>query len=139
MSTEKEIVGAVEVLNGADLIILHCNSEYPAKDENLNLCYIKKLKKMFPEFIIGYSGHEKGVAASLVAGSLGAKVIERHITLDRAMWGTDHSASIEYPALRRVIRELKTIPVWLGKKEKKVTEEEVKIKEKLRDKETLFK
>jgi len=133
MSTEEEIDNAVKIF-GEDypLAILHCNSAYPAKDENLNLSYIKKLKEKYPYHIIGYSGHEEGITASVVAAALGARIIERHITLDRAMWGTDQSASIEFSGLRRLIRDLKKVDVWKGDGVKKVTEDEEKVRRKLR-------
>jgi len=139
MSTESEIVKAVEILKWSQLVIMHCNSEYPAKDENLNLNYILRLKKMFPEYIIGYSGHEVGISASLIAGAMGARVIERHITLDRALWGTDQAASLDYEGIRVLSRGLKNLPIWIGKQEKIISPGEIKIKEKLRDKDTLFK
>ena len=138
MSTEKEIKKAVEILKSVPLVILHCNSGYPAKDENLNLGYIKKLKEIFPDKIIGYSGHELGVAASLVAGVLGARVIERHITLDRALWGTDQAASLDYNGIKRLVRDLKKLPIWMGEEMKIISEDEINVKKKLRDKDTLF-
>ncbi|MFH1308553.1 MAG: N-acetylneuraminate synthase family protein [Patescibacteria group bacterium] len=138
MSTEEEIKKAVEILGEAEVAILHCNSGYPAKDEELNLAYIKKLKEVFPNNVIGYSGHENGIAASLIAAMLGARIVERHITLDRTMWGTDHAASIEYNGLRRLTRDLKKIPIWVGDPVKKVSEIEEKMKKKLRNKDTLF-
>ena len=95
------------------------------------------MKKKYPDHIIGYSGHELGISASLIAAELGAKVIERHITLDRAMWGTDQAASIEYSGLRRLIRDLKKLEVWKGDGVKKVTKTEELIRDKLRDKNTL--
>jgi len=137
MSTEKEIDKAVDILGEKDLVIMHCNSSYPAKNGELNLKYITKLKEKFPDAIIGYSGHEEGISASLIAANLGAKVIERHITIDRAMWGTDQAASIDFSGLRRLVRDLKKLPVWIGDGEKKVYESEKKIKEKLRRKDTL--
>jgi len=137
MSTEEEIDKAVHLLNGTDLILMHCNSSYPAADNELNLRYIQTLKEKYPDIIIGYSGHEKGISASLVAATLGAKVIERHITLDRTMWGTDQAASIEFSGLRRLVRDLKKLPMWLGNGEKKIYESEKKVKEKLRWTETL--
>ena len=129
MSTEEEIEKAVKILEGSELILMHCNSAYPAKDEELNLDYVKKLKEKYPDLIIGYSGHEEGIAASLVAATLGAKVIERHVTLDRAMWGTDQAASIEFSGLRRLVRDLKRLPLWAGDGIKRVTETEEKVKE----------
>lgn len=138
MSTEKEIEKAVNILDDNDLIIMHCNSSYPAQNGELNLNYIKKLQNKFPDKIIGYSGHEEGISASLIAANLGAKVIERHITLDRAMWGTDQAASIEFSGLRRLSRDLKKLPLWLGDGKKKVYDSEKKVKEKLRLKNTLY-
>ncbi len=134
MSTEEEIKKAVKVF-GCDypLAILHCVSNYPAKDEELNLSYIQELMTMFPEYIIGYSGHEKGIAASLVAATLGAKIIEKHITLDRTMWGTDHAASLEFPGIRRLSRDLKKLNLWLGNGTKKITKNELEIKKRLRN------
>jgi N-acetylneuraminate synthase len=133
MSTENEIKKAVEILYGSDLVIMHCNSSYPAKDGDLNLNYIKKLLKEFPEHIIGYSGHEQGITASIAAATLGATVVERHITLDRAMWGTDQAASIEIEGIRRLSRDLHKVNTWLGNGNKIVTEDEEKIKKKLRN------
>ena len=137
MSTQAEIDKAVAFLNDTKLVIMHCNSSYPAKDEELNLNYIKVLTQKYPKHIVGYSGHEEGITASLIAALLGAKLIERHITIDRAMWGTDQSASIEFSGLRRLVRDLKLIDTWLGDGVKKLYESEIITKKKLRDKETL--
>jgi len=137
-STIEQIEKAVSLLEDTNpLVIMHCNSAYPANDEELNLNVIETLKNKFPQHIVGYSGHEKGISASLIAAVLGAKVIERHITLDRTMWGSDHAASLEFPGLRRLIRDLKKIHIWRGHGIKKVYETEKKIMEKLRDKNTL--
>lgn len=137
MSTEEEIQKAIEVLKNNDLILMHSNSTYPAPDLDLNLNYIKTLKKKNPEYIIGYSGHELGISASLIAVQLGAKVIERHITLDRAMWGSDQAASIEFSGLRRLIRDISKLEIWKGDGIKRVTESELRIRDKLRNKNTL--
>jgi N-acetylneuraminate synthase len=138
MSTENEIEKAINVLKGSELVIMHCNSSYPAKDEELNLNYIKKLQMDYPENVIGYSGHELGISATLVAAVFGAKVIERHITLDRAMWGTDQAASIEFSGMRRLSRDLDKLSIWSGDGIKKVSENEQKVKKKLRKVETLL-
>lgn len=137
MSTEEEIQKAIEILKNNDLILMHSNSTYPAPDSDLNLNYIKTLKKNNPEYIIGYSGHELGISASLIAVQLGAKVIERHITLDRAMWGSDQAASIEFSGLRRLIRDISKLEIWKGDGIKRVTESELRIRDKLRNKNTL--
>lgn len=137
MSTEAEMKKAVKILEESYLVIMHCNSAYPAKNEDLNLSYIKKLRKLYPEHIIGYSGHEEGIAASIVAATLGARVIERHVTIDRAIWGTDQAASIEFSGLRRLVRDVKKIHIWFGDGMKRVTDSEIPIKKKLRNVETL--
>lgn len=136
MSWLYQIVRAMEILKNNEVIILHCNSAYPSKDRDLNIRGIHELMVNFKN-IVGYSGHELGIAASFMAAIYGAKVIERHITLDRSMWGTDQSASLEYPGLRRLIRNLKKIPIWRGDGVIKVTDDEVKLIPKLRDTDTL--
>ena len=137
MSTEEEIDKAIKILKENDLVIMHCNSSYPAADDELNLNYLLTLKKKYPEYIIGYSGHEFGISASLIAVEIGAKVVERHITLDRAMWGSDQAASIEFSGLRRLVRDIRKLKVWKGDGIKKVTKAEKEIRDKLRDKNTL--
>ena len=137
MSTEEEIDKSIKVLKNNELVLMHCNSIYPAPDNELNLNFIKTLKTKYPDHIIGYSGHELGISASLIAAEMGAKVIERHITLDRAMWGSDQAASIEYSGLRRLIRDLRKLEIWKGDGIKKVTKAEETIRDKLRDKNTL--
>ncbi|KKW08804.1 MAG: N-acetylneuraminate synthase [Parcubacteria group bacterium GW2011_GWA1_49_26] len=101
MSTVEQIRHAVEVLSEDDLVLLHCTSTYPGADEELNLKVIPWLKEQF-SCPIGYSGHEVGVYSSLVAAVLGACVVERHITLDRAMWGSDQAASLEPQGIERL-------------------------------------
>src|SRR5688572_27907526 len=94
MSTLEQIDHAVDVLGTDDLIILHCTSTYPSSVEELNLRTVETLRKRY-SVPIGYSGHEVGLATSVAAAALGACMVERHITLDRAMWGSDQAASIE--------------------------------------------
>lgn len=132
MSTFKQIKKAVRILGHKNLGILHCNSSYPAKYEELNLKLIPKLKKIFPKSIIGYSGHEKGLSSTVAAAVLGAKIIERHITLDKAMWGTDQLASIEPMGFARVIRDIRIIETALGKPRKVVFQSEKEVMKKLR-------
>jgi len=131
MSSVEEIRHAVEILGEDDLIILHCTSTYPLADEELNLSVISWLKEEF-SCPIGYSGHEVGVYSSLIAAVLGARVVERHITLDRAMWGSDQSASLEPQGIKRLANVIRLLPKWLGDGKKKVFESEVPIREKLR-------
>lgn len=132
MSNLSEVDKAVRLLDDVPLVIMQCNSSYPSKDMELNLRVIEKYKKRYPRHIIGYSGHEKGYTASLVAAVLGARVIERHITLDRTMWGSDQAASLELSGLNRLTRDLSILPLWLGDGEKKIYKSEIAIREKLR-------
>lgn len=131
MSTEEQIRHAVEMLGQDDLILLHCTSTYPCPDEELNLKVILWLKNNF-NCPVGYSGHEVSVYSSLVAVALGGCLVERHITLDRAMFGSDQAASLEPQGLNRLVRDIKRFPVWLGDGQKRVFESEIPILEKLR-------
>ena len=112
MSTEEEIERAVEI--GNPDIIFHTNSCYPAKVSELNLNYIKHLKKKFSSKIIGYSGHEFGLTPSLVAVVLGAEYIERHFTIDRTMWGSDQLASVEPHGLYSLVESIRDVEKSLG-------------------------
>lgn len=132
MSTISEVDKAVRLLDDIPLVIMQCNSSYPSEDGELNLRVIEKYGKRYSRHIIGYSGHEKGYTASLVAAVIGARVIERHITLDRTMWGSDQAASLELSGLRRLTRDLSLLPLWLGDGEKKIYKSEIAIREKLR-------
>lgn len=131
MSTIEEIDHAVEVLGSKDLIILHCTSTYPGKLDELNLRAMDTLRKRYG-VPIGYSGHEVGLATTLAATARGAVMIERHITLDRAMWGSDHAASVEPTGLNRLVRDIRAIETAIGDGEKRVYESEVPIMKKLR-------
>ena len=103
--------------------LMHCISTYPAEEKSLNLNMIKELKKIF-KCDVGYSGHEKTVSPSITAFMLGATVIERHITLDRSMWGTDQSASLSETGLHSLTTILHKIPLILGDGKKKISSEE---------------
>lgn len=131
MSTVKQIKHAVGVLGKKNLILLHCTSTYPSNIEELNLDVIPWLKKTF-NCPIGYSGHETGIVESMMAAMLGACVAERHITLDRAMWGSDQAASLEPNGLNRIVKYIRFIPICLGDGKKRVWESEKPILEKLR-------
>jgi len=137
MSTEEEIKECYRTLKlynqNNNISILHCNSSYPASDSELNLSYIIILKNNFNNATIGYSGHEEGISASIIAVSLGSEIIERHVTLSRSNWGTDQSASIVYDQLYRLMRDCEKVNIWKGKPEKVVFESEEKIKKKLRN------
>ena len=131
MSTMEEIHHAVEILGETDLILMHCTSTYPAKPSELNLRMIKTLQREFT-CPIGYSGHEVGLQTTLAAVTLGSCVIERHITLDRAMWGSDQAASVEPQGIRRLVRDIRTIETALGDGKKRIYESELPILAKLR-------
>lgn len=113
MSDLKIIDHAIEVLGKKDLIILHCTSTYPSQPQELNLRGIETLKKHFG-VPIGYSGHEVGLSTSVAAAVLGACIIERHITLDRSMWGSDQAASVEPQGFKRMVRDIRTIESAMG-------------------------
>ncbi len=132
MSSEQQINKAVKTLSQKNLSILHCNSSYPAQNHQLNLKYIQKLKMKFKKSVIGYSGHEMNLSSSVAAVVLGAKIIERHITLDKSMWGTDQQASIEPIGFARLIRDVRNVESSLGKPLKIIYPEEKKIMSKLR-------
>jgi len=108
-----------------DLVVMQCTSSYPTPDDQINLEVIKGYQKEFPKAVIGYSGHEKGISISLAAFVMGARVIERHFTLDRTMKGGDHAASLEHPGLEKLIRDLGVLSRALGSPIKKLQSSEV--------------
>lgn len=132
MSTPKQIRHAVEVLGSDNILLCHATSTYPAKAEELNLRVINTLRAEYPNVPIGYSGHETGLQTTLAAVALGACFVERHITLDRAMWGSDQAASVEPQGLARLVRDIRTIEASLGDGVKKVYESELGPMKKLR-------
>lgn len=113
------------------LTIMHTVSTYPAKESDLNLRMIQTLRSRY-RLPVGYSGHEPSVSPSIVAASLGAVAIERHITLDRTMWGTDHSASLEFSGLNQLIGSIRKVPIVLGDGVKRKIIEEESIAKKMR-------
>jgi N-acetylneuraminate synthase len=131
MSTIEQIDHAVEVLGTDDLILMHSVSTYPAPTEELNLLCIPTLKERYG-IPIGYSGHEVGLVTTVAAVVLGACMVERHITLDRAMWGSDQSASVEAHGFSRITRDIRVFESALGDGIKRVYDSEVPIREKLR-------
>lgn len=132
MSTMKEIEDAVNVFGLDNLLIAHSTSSYPSKNEELNLKMIYTLKEKYPVVPVGYSGHEVGLAPTWAAVSLGASFVERHITLDRAMWGTDQAASVEIGGFQRLISNIRDIEASLGDGVKKVYDSEIPVMKKLR-------
>ena len=135
MSTIEEIdtaVSAMKVANkNCEFALLHCNSSYPAPNEDLNLTCIKTLKDRY-KCEVGYSGHEFGLTTSISSICLGATIIERHITLDRTMWGTDQMCSVEPQGLIKLVRGINELNLALGDGVKRVTETEIPIRNKLR-------
>lgn len=132
MSTMEEIDSAVSEIGSENLLIAHSTSTYPCKPEELNLRVIQTLKKKFPEVLVGYSGHEVGLTPTLAAVSLGATFVERHITLDRAMWGSDQAASVEVGGFRRLVDNIRDVERSLGDGIKCVYESEMGQRKKLR-------
>ena len=120
MSTLEQIDAAVAVFDPSKLIILHATSTYPLPPEEANLRMITTLGERYPEIPIGYSGHERGLQISVAAVALGATVVERHITLDRAMWGSDHAASLEPDDFSHLVRDIRVIGEALGDGEKRI-------------------
>jgi N-acetylneuraminate synthase len=114
-----------------DYVLMHTNSSYPAPPEELNLKVINFLQERY-KCIIGYSGHEYDLEPTVIASSLGASIIERHVTLDHNMWGSDHFASLEVHAMDMLRKRIKNIGVFLGDGIKKLTTKELEVRKKLR-------
>ena len=131
MSTAEQIEGAVNVVGLEDLSILHSTSAYPCDPTELNLRMISTLKNQY-DCPVGYSGHEVGLIPSVVAVGLGANIIERHFTLDRAMWGSDQAASVEPGGFRRLVKYIRVTEMSLGDGVKHVYESEQSSLKKLR-------
>ena len=124
MSTMAQIKKAVKATGEQNLIIMHCTSTYPCEPEELNLRMVETLRSEFPENPIGYSGHEVGLVPSAVAVALGASLVERHLTLDRAMWGSDQAASVEPGGFERLVKYIRVTELSLGDGVKRVYESE---------------
>ena len=134
MSTQEELDQAVSILedhSNGDYVLLHTNSTYPAEVQNLNLSYINTLKERY-HCIVGYSGHEQSLEPSVVAAVLGAKVIERHVTLTHDLWGTDQKASLEVNAMHLLYRRCMDIYRMKGDGVKHMDEAEIKVRKKLK-------
>ncbi|MCZ7557991.1 MAG: N-acetylneuraminate synthase family protein [Bacteroidia bacterium] len=132
MSTMEEIRHAVDSIGTDNLLIAHSTSAYPCEIQELNLRMIDTLRSLYPDTPIGYSGHETGLAPTWAAVARGATFVERHITLDRAMWGSDHAASVEIVGLYRLVSNIRDIERSLGDGVKRVYESEIAPKKKLR-------
>ena len=135
MSTLDEVDAAVNTIldtnNNASYAVLHCNSSYPAPNDDLNLKCIETLKNRY-NCEVGYSGHEFGLTTTIASICMGASIIERHITLDRTMWGTDQMCSVEPQGLIKLVRGIHELNRALGDGKKVVTETEKPIRDKLR-------
>ena len=132
MSTLDQIDRAVETLGTENLVILHATSTYPLPPEEANLRMIPSLQSRYPGVPIGYSGHERGLQISIAAVALGAVAVERHITLDRTMWGSDHAASLEPQGLTHLVRDIRVLEQALGDGVKRVFPGELAPQAKLR-------
>ena len=133
MSGYKEIDNAIKIFkeNDCPFELMHSVSAYPAPEDQLNLNLIKKMKKKY-NCNVGYSGHEPSVSPSLVAVTLGASSLERHITLDRSMYGSDQSASLEERGLKELVSIIRKVPKVIGDGEKKILDCEIDVAKKLR-------
>ena len=133
MCTYDQIDQAVDIFkeNGCPFTLMHCVSTYPCSDEQCNLRMIPELKKRY-SCPVGYSGHEIGVLPSVIAVVMGAEAVERHISLDRAMYGSDQSASLEKRGLGLLTRDGRLVETFLGDGRKKIIDAEVKSEKSLR-------
>jgi N-acetylneuraminate synthase len=132
MSTLEQIHKSVKVIGSEKLVLMHCTSTYPCEPEELNLKMVETLQKEFPTNPIGYSGHEVGLVPSAIAVALGACMVERHLTLDRAMWGSDQAASVEPSGFERLVKYIRVSEASLGDGVKKVYASEKSSMKKLR-------
>lgn len=132
MSTMNEITSAVDKFGTDKLLIAHSTSAYPCPPKELNLKMINTLQQMYPEVPVGYSGHETGLSPTVMAVVLGACFVERHFTLDRAMWGSDHAASVEPQGMQRLVRDIRDFEIAIGDGIKKVYESEMGALKRLR-------
>ena len=131
MSTMEQIREAVKVAGTENMVLTHCTSTYPCEPEELNLCMIQTLRNEFP-CPVGYSGHEVGLVPPQVAVALGACIVERHLTIDRAMWGSDQAASVEPSGFERLVKYIRTAEASLGDGVKRVYDSELSSLKKLR-------
>ena len=132
MSTMAEMEQAIATIGTDELLIAHSTSSYPCPPENVNLRMITTLQARYPHCPVGYSGHEAGIAPTVAAVALGATHVERHITLDRSMWGSDQSASVDLAELGQLVASIREVERALGDGIKRVYEGELASKKKLR-------
>ncbi|HTI10957.1 MAG TPA: N-acetylneuraminate synthase family protein [Puia sp.] len=132
MSTMDEIRDAVERFGTDNLMIAHSTSAYPCQPQELNLRMVETLMDLYPDTPIGYSGHETGLATTVAAVALGARFVERHFTLDRAMWGSDQAASVEPQGMQKLVRDIRDVELALGDGIKRVYDSEMGAMRRLR-------
>jgi N-acetylneuraminate synthase len=132
MSTMNQITEATDKFGTDNLMIAHSTSAYPCPPQELNLRMIETLAGLYPETPIGYSGHETGLATTVAAVAMGACFVERHFTLDRAMWGSDHAASVEPQGMQKLVRDIRDIELSLGDGIKRVYDSEMGAMKRLR-------
>jgi N-acetylneuraminate synthase len=135
MSTLEEVDAAYEEIlrhGTGKVVVMHCNSDYPTPVEDINLRCIRTLSARYPAATIGYSGHEYGLTTTIASVVMGARVIERHVTLDKTTWGTDHMCSVEPHGMFKLIRGISDVSLALGDGKKRITEGEEKKKKDLR-------
>jgi len=132
MSTMEEIRSAVGKFGTDNLLIAHSTSAYPCPPQELNLKMVETLMELYPDTPVGYSGHETGLATTVAAAALGACFVERHFTLDRAMWGSDHAASVEPQGMHKLVRDIRDLELALGDGVKRVYDSEMGAMKRLR-------
>lgn len=133
MSTLTQIDNALKILNGSPVALLHCTSTYPCDLGELNLSVMESLRKRYKNKVIGYSGHEGGILPSTIAvATYRAAIVERHVTLQRMMWGTDQAASLEKNGMETLIRDIRNVPKIKGDGKKKIFQSELAVMKKLR-------
>jgi len=132
MSTIEQVDAAVELFDPERLVLMHATSTYPLPPEEANLRTITTLQQRYPGIPVGYSGHERGLQISIAAVALGAVAVERHITLDRTMWGSDHAASLEPRGFEQLVRDLRVLELAMGDGVKRVFPGELAPQAKLR-------
>ena len=132
MSTLHEITQAVQWVGLEQLMVAHSTSSYPCPPQELNLRMVPALQALFPNTPMGYSGHETGLATTVAAVALGACFVERHVTLDRAMWGSDHAASVEPGGMAKLVRDIRDVEESLGDGVKRVYDSELEPRRRLR-------
>ena len=132
MSTKEEVDTCLNYLKNQIEYLLMCRSTYPTKDKDMHISFIKTLKKEYPQYKIGFSNHSSGIQGCLVAATLGAEMIEFHITLDRAMYGSDQAASIETSGVFQLAKNVRAVQKILGKEKWLILPDEEIIRKKLR-------